>query len=682
VSESANRAAGPAKCASPRHPFKWVRQFAGRAYYTVSSKLDAKPEELLAAALSDAERRGRSPICIAASFPLRTAEIAELARKRSVNAIVAKHGISEIPSLRGHAPEANLGAYWDPGCWMLPPGVVHVYLVGSWRLLTVAMLREAVRQQAVSLSVRLGRAWVDVPLDAIRRVAVYRYRMRPFWQATLGWWEVLQLCRKVAKLPFAYDIPRRAALTVEAVLQALNPAYQARAATQAEPDRGKIAVSALVPKSVPPLETGMLRNLIRKATADSAGDWVPGRVVLACGSLQPGGAERQLAYTAAGLAASPDIESVEVLCDLLTPNHPERYDFHLPLIERAGVPVRVVGRYAGTPDMICEPAALAAARTSFPEGLLLDIANLYQEFRRLRPEIVHAWLDWSNTRAGLAAALAGVPRIVLSGRNLNPTNFALYQPYMDPVYAALCGLSNVVMLNNSHAGSQSYAEWLGISPDLIRVVHNAFDVEAAQGGDPAAIRADLGIPPDAPVIGGVFRFCPEKRPLLWVETAARIARARPDAWFLMVGQGILRRDIETAARRFGIADRLLLPGVVSNVLPMMQAFDVFLLTSYGEGLPNVVIEAQWAGIPVVATKAGGVAEALDLGVTGWVIDPPDPDRLAERILSLLSAPEAIAQARVAGAALIRDRFGMRRMIDETVQVYSRGRVKDRVPAVS
>jgi glycosyltransferase involved in cell wall biosynthesis len=150
----------------------------------------------------------------------------------------------------------------------------------------------------------------------------------------------------------------------------------------------------------------------------------------------------------------------------------------------------------------------------------------------------------------------------------------------------------------------------------------------------------------------------------------------------MVGQGILRRDIETAARRFGIADRLLLPGVVSNVLPMMQAFDVFLLTSYGEGLPNVVIEAQWAGIPVVATKAGGVAEALDLGVTGWVIDPPDPDRLAERILSLLSAPEAIAQARVAGAALIRDRFGMRRMIDETVQVYSRGRVKDRVPAVS
>ena len=422
----------------------------------------------------------------------------------------------------------------------------------------------------------------------------------------------------------------------------------------------------------------MLRGLIAAAQREQPGDWVPRRIVLACGSLQPGGAERQVAYTAAGLAGRPGIESVTLICDQLTPNHPERYDFYLPLVQRAGLAVHVVRRYAGMPSMIDEPVALVAAQASLPEGLLLDVANLYKEFRRLRPEVVHAWLDWSNTRAGLAAALAGVPRIVLSGRNLNPTNFSnIYQSYMDPVYQALCGLPNVVMLNNSRAGADSYAEWLGFSSERIRVIHNAFNADAAprdvgRDDDRAAMRARLGIPVDAPVIGGVFRLYPEKRPLLWIEVARHVARSHPEAWFIMIGQGILKREIEQTARRFGIFERLLLPGVVDNVLPMMRAFDVFLLTSFGEGLPNVVLEAQSAGLPVVATNAGGVVEAVQPGVTGWIVDSPNAELLAERVTALLDDPVLHSQSQIAGPTWIEERFGMQRMIDQTVQAYGLG----------
>jgi glycosyltransferase involved in cell wall biosynthesis len=640
-----------------RSAIRRLRNVAGRVYYSFSRELDSKPEELITAALCDARRRGRAPICVAASFALRVADIEGLACEPAVNGVVGENGPDELRVLQQSIPHALLGTYWESGRWTLPPGAMHVYLIGSWRRLTLAMLRETIRRQAVSLTVRCARGWIDVPLDTVRRIGGYSGRLARIWQ----------------RLPIDRLTPAHGHEWLSGLLAGPRPVSAAAPAdiVTGPPLDQPGAPYVVAGTAPPPLTASMLRGLIAAAQREQPGDWVPRRIVLACGSLQPGGAERQVAYTAAGLTERPGIESVTLVCDQLTPNHPERYDFYLPLVQRAGVPAHVVRRYAGMPSMIDEPVALVAAQTSFPEGLLLDVANLYKEFRRLRPEVVHAWLDWSNARAGLAAALAGVPRIVLSGRNLNPTNFSnIYQSCMDPVYHALCGLPNVAMLNNSRAGADSYAEWLGFSSERIPVIHNAFNGDAAPGnGNRAAMRARLGIPADAPVIGGVFRFYPEKRPLLWVEVARHVARLHPDAWFVMVGQGILKREIEQTARRFGIAERLLLPGVVDNILPVMRAFDLFLLTSFGEGLPNVVLEAQWAGLPVVATNAGGVVEAVEPGVSGWVVDPPNPMRLAERVTWLLRSPEVMARARDEGPALIRRRFGMRRMIDETLQVY-------------
>jgi glycosyltransferase involved in cell wall biosynthesis len=105
----------------------------------------------------------------------------------------------------------------------------------------------------------------------------------------------------------------------------------------------------------------------------------------------------------------------------------------------------------------------------------------------------------------------------------------------------------------------------------------------------------------------------------------------------------------------------------------MRALDVFLLTSSGEGIPNVVLEAQWAGTPVVATRAGGVAEALELGASDWIVDPPDADHLAGCVNRLLGDPGARARASAAGPELVRARFGLPRMIEETMKAYGLGR---------
>jgi glycosyltransferase involved in cell wall biosynthesis len=420
----------------------------------------------------------------------------------------------------------------------------------------------------------------------------------------------------------------------------------------------------------PLLTTGLFRQAL--AGAATRPDFVPGRVVLVCGSLAPGGAERQVANTLQGLA-SRGLGDVRLLCDFLTPDQPARYDFYLPMLRRAGIAVREIVPALQRVDLADQrlPRPFRRAARRMPPNLAADIANLYLEFRALRPEVVHAFLDWSSVRAGMAAALAGVPRIVLSGRNVNPSHFALYQRYMDPVYRILADRPEVSLVNNSEAGARDYEAWLDMRPGQIGVLRNG--VGFAGGRAPAerirALRAGLGVPDGAPLIGGVFRLFPEKRPLLWVEAAAEIAQRRPDAHFVIWGQGLLEAELRRRIAECGLDGRLVLAGMTEDVLTALSALDVFLLTSFKEGTPNVVLEAQHVGTPVVTVEAGGTREALEEGRTGWIVDPPEAAGLAERVCAVLDDAQRRADCLTAGPAFVAARFGLDRMVDETLAAY-------------
>ncbi len=285
---------------------------------------------------------------------------------------------------------------------------------------------------------------------------------------------------------------------------------------------------------------------------------------------------------------------------------------------------------------------------------------------------MHAWLDGNNERAGLAAALAGVPRIIISGRNMNPTHFAYYRPYMEPAYRALLSIPQVTMLNNCLAGSNDYAVWLGIDQNRIRVIHNGINFVTQSrhsAGATAALRQSLSLDSDAFVVGGVFRFAAEKRPLLWLQTAAEIAGRLANARFVIFGHGEMRAEMEKSVQDLGLGTRLIFAGVTEDILRALSVMDVLLLTSIVEGLPNVVLEAQWVGTPVVGTRAGGIAEAVEPGVSGWIVEPASPAELADRVLWLHNHPIERATARARGPALVKRKFGIGRMIDETLDVY-------------
>lgn len=324
--------------------------------------------------------------------------------------------------------------------------------------------------------------------------------------------------------------------------------------------------------------------------------------------------------------------------------------------------------------MECLPSVFREVAPQLHPSLASDVANLYHEIRALRPEVVHAWLDWSNVRAGLAAVLAGVPKVILSGRNLNPTHFAFSTDYFHPVYKALAqyGAGRVTILNNSQAGADDYADWLSVPPESVKVLRNGvqFTDDMRPSADhKSAFRARHGIPQDALLIGGMFRFYPEKQPLLWLETAAKISQAVPDAHFIVFGQGVMREHMEKRIQELGIAARTHLCEVITPSLDGLSPCDLVMLTSSGEGTPNVLLEAQWLGVPVVTTAAGGAGEAVLDGVTGVVVHQKDADAIAGAALAILRNREFRNAVRQEGPAFISSRYGMDRMIKETLAVY-------------
>ena len=393
---------------------------------------------------------------------------------------------------------------------------------------------------------------------------------------------------------------------------------------------------------------------------------VPGRLVMVCGSLQPGGAERQLVNAARGLAQR-GIRDITVLCAHLAPRQPEAYDFFAPELAAAGIVARQICR--PSPLYALLPPGLLAVAAKLPTALVCDAADLWRELVSLRPAVVHAWLDWSNIRAGIAAVLAGVPRIVLSGRNLNPSRFFFHEPVMRAAYRALLSQPGVVLVNNSLAGARDYADWLGVPAERIGVVYNAVDLPTPDRNAALAERRRLGVPDEAPLIGSMFRFSPEKRPLLWVETAAAILAKRTDVIFALYGAGPMGAEIGARVAALGLERRVILPGLSGNALTALGAIDVFLLTSEAEGTPNTAIEAQWAGRPVVACAAGGVAEAFLPGETGILVPRADPEAIADSVLRMAADHAWRERIRSTGPSFVASRFGLDRMVGELIAQY-------------
>ncbi len=572
--------------------------------------------------------------------------------------------LRELPLCKGlvlhnPAPEITvsstsewLGCFENHG-WRLPTARAPIVFVGSQLMLTRKMATQMVKTRRFSIICKVNGAYQQLP--------VYRFLM---WKIGEKLVRSINLRQENHPLRKIVGITKRVS-----VLRTLWRRIFRRE-----------DLSSSMPGNARGNNSGLTQEALYKALLQRAGKFaqssgyraIPRRVLLVNAGLAAGGAERQIVNTLIGLRDTGACESVGLLAEYI--DHAPHLDFFLHELKAAGIEVSQVKHAISLSDdgLSSVSPEVAELLADIEPGLIQETLNLVEEFRVRRPEIVHAWQDSSSIKAGIAAVIAGVPRIVLASRNVTPMNFTYYQDYMHPAYRALASLDCVTFLNNSEAGAADYTQWLGLPRERFAVVRNGVDLGYLKRAEDELIREyrqSIGIPENALVVGSIFRFWAEKRPILWLQTAVLVAKRFPEVHFLIIGDGPMRREMESFIDNNGLKGKVHLPGTRSEVATPLSAMNVFVLTSEFEGTPNVVLEAQWLGLPVVATDAGGTRESFECNTTGLLAATPVAEEIASLIVEYLADKNRLAKAETHGPRFVERAFGINRMIKETVELY-------------
>jgi glycosyltransferase involved in cell wall biosynthesis len=357
--------------------------------------------------------------------------------------------------------------------------------------------------------------------------------------------------------------------------------------------------------------------------------------------LSTGGAERALYNVLSGGLVGRFDNSVLSLRDEGTMG---------PRIRELGVPVYTLDMQSGLPG-------------------LQALVRLRQMVRSLDPDVIQGWMYHGNLAASLAARLAPGRHAVAWNVRHSLYGLQAEKPLTRQVIRANRFFSRRVdaIIYNSNL-SRTQHEAFGFSGASARVIPNGFDLEwlVPDSVTGSAVRAELGLPPDATVIGHVARFHPMKDHASFLRAAVRVAGANPAVRFLLVGrevtpenpalEGIVPPDL---------IDRFLFTGERSDVHRLMQAMDVFCLSSWSEAFPNVLGEAMACGVPCVTTDVGDSREIV--GDSGLVVPPRDSEALADGLKTMI---RKTVQERQALGRAARQRVQARYSLDSVVAQYA------------
>jgi glycosyltransferase involved in cell wall biosynthesis len=273
---------------------------------------------------------------------------------------------------------------------------------------------------------------------------------------------------------------------------------------------------------------------------------------------------------------------------------------------------------------------------------------LLRLLRGRRIDILHAHLFGSNVWASVLGPLARVPAVI-AHEHMWAYSEGGMRPFIDREVIARFADAFIAV---SHEGRRRMIEIERIPEDSVVYIPNG--VAKLPAGDGAAIRTELGIPADAPLIGSVGHLRSEKAFEVLIEATARLRERSPDANVLIAGEGPEREMLEGLRSRLGLDGAVHLPGARSDIPDVLAALDVAVCCSDFEGGPLSVMEYMGAGLPVVATRVGGLPELVQDGETGILVEPRDPAALADAIRGLLADPDRRHELGSAGRDL-RDR---------------------------
>jgi glycosyltransferase involved in cell wall biosynthesis len=307
-----------------------------------------------------------------------------------------------------------------------------------------------------------------------------------------------------------------------------------------------------------------------------------------------------------------------------------------------------------------------------PVADLRSLVFLARFFRAYRPHVVHTHTAKAGTLGRLAARLTGVPVIVHTYHGHVFRGY--FSPPMIRVFLAIdrwLARSTTRLLAVSESVKRDLEQLRIGGAGQIAVVPLGLELGRFLDGDQraGALRRELGAE-GRPLVGMVARLVPIKRHDDFIAAGVRVSARVSDILFVVVGDGERRAELEAAASRVGLADRMRFLGWRRDLDAIYADLDVVVLTSANEGSPVSLIEAMAAARPVVATAVGGVPDLVLDGEHGLLVPPGDSSATAEAIVSLLRDGGRRRAMGAAGRRRVQDVYAVDRLVSDIARLYT------------
>lgn len=358
------------------------------------------------------------------------------------------------------------------------------------------------------------------------------------------------------------------------------------------------------------------------------------RILHVIPTLDRSGAEKQLVLLAAGLPR----DEFDVRVCALTRGGPLSAE-----LEAAGIPCHAIGK-----------------RFKFDP---LAWRRLLQHMREVRPDLVQTWLFAANAYGRSAALAAGVPHIVGGERCVDPWK----RPHELFLDRWLARRGDRIVANSG--GVRDFYVRHGLPAEKFVVIPNGVRVGPAPATNRQELLAELKLPDSARLIGAVGRLWPQKRleDLIWAADLLKVIR--DDAYLLIVGDGPRRDALERYCGQVRIEDRVRFLGHRDDVPRLLSHTELLWLASEYEGLPNVILEAMAAGLPVVASDIPGNRDLVIPGETGWLVAVGDSAGYAKWAERLLSDRDLARRMGAAGRQRVSIEFSVEKMVERFTALY-------------
>jgi len=334
-----------------------------------------------------------------------------------------------------------------------------------------------------------------------------------------------------------------------------------------------------------------------------------------------------------------------------------------------------IGRELFQPEVAClhgqGPLAARLHTRGVPVHLLgaqskSDLRVLWHLHRLIgEGDIVHSFLYHANMAARFAALRTGASAVISSARVAERS-----RPRRRTLECWTHRLVDVEVCVST--GVRDYLRAGGFPAEKLAVIPNGVDAArfAGRTGDNPRLRERLGIPPQAPLVTTIGRLHEQKGISFFLRAAASLHHTRPDCHFLIVGRGPLEAQLRNEAKQFHVETHVHFLGFCDDVPAILKATDVFVLPSLWEGMPNAVLEAMAAGLPVVATRVEGTVDLVEDGKTGVLVMPKDVPALVGAVLRLLNDPARAALIGHAAQEHVRARYPLEAMVRRHEELYA------------